>query len=926
MLSKDQLKKVLSNGGVKLSSNEMATLVERFDVSSTKTVKISVEDLVAWLFPEKSILEGVERRLCAVFKQLQRDGYNIQNALKKFDKNGDGKISKTEFRTELAKLGVAINATEIRALFHRYDTSKSGSFEYKEFLKLFDSLSKDANQSKTDNESQRNVSSGSDTEDDEADDDDAEEDFGSEDSGRNTDDENALEEEDSKWLRSIKSALKDAFDWVQTDGMVNADELAMIARSMGQDIPSKDVSRFFEEVDQDGDGTVSFKEFSSWVLPKLKEQYNTMDREKEARILEVFQLLDHDNSNSLDYAEFTHFLESQQIELSSSDLASLLKYVDSDGSGTIDYAEFANLINSFSNASPKEQTRLFKPAVLLAVRKLCRGCVPDAEDHCRTFMHLPAAIRSSLLHSVSERPNRSLQSVVFRNLFGGTPRTNTSGGVQMSLTIKVANCVPVIEAEEDSFYDFEVIERSVLTTVCAHDGESSSPVYLGNVYRSDVAYDPKRPDRWVFDDSGTILVKAELPSSALENNGKRSERNSTSAGPELFLLVEFHVCVRQMIKDQKDTRQKKRGRRDNKGRKRSNKTSKNKKGGGGREDRKSHDHDSDDDSDFERGERKQNSDDDSDDGAGGGSRKKSGLKSMKERSLHMCCGWAKIPLESAKIKTLPSEHTIFCGNPWSGDGVEVSTIVAGRKKDSSKAMGLRKFFPGSGTAAKSVLEAKCKAIEDDLRFLPKAVITRLDSKDSLQLYHEYVRTSRKCVGAETPGSASKSPTNGALKLPKQGAAREAQVTLSDAMFPQGQHHAGVPLDPTIKVFPQILGDSSTFNAFKELVAKKGFMAGARKAMAARSSASSSTVAEAPPYHVAFQNCVLAFWPAVSATTVDDTNVKQQLLRDCVKAGLSTDEPHRSSHFSVGSPTMDPGTYTPFNIREVVIDEIHGGGS
>jgi hypothetical protein len=595
-------------------------------------------------------------------------------------------------------------------------------------------------------------------------------------------------------------------------------------------------------------------------------------------------------------------------------LESLLKYLDSDGSGTIDYAEFANLINFFSNASPKEQTRLFKPAVLLAVRKLCRGCVPDAEEHCRTFMHLPAAIRSSLLHSVSERPNRSLQSVVFRNLFG-THRTSTSGGVQMSLTIKKANCMPVIEAEEDSFYDFEVIERSVLTTVCAHDGESSSPVYLGNVYRSDVAYDPKRPDRWVFDDSAAILVKAELPSSVLENKGKRSERNSTSAGTELFLLVEFHVCVRQTIKDQKDTRKKKRGRRDKKG-KRSNKTYKNKKGGGGQEERKSHDHDSDDDSDFE-GERKQNSDD-SDDGASGS--RKSGLKSMKERSLHMCCGWAKIPLQSAKIQTLPSEHTIFCGNPWSGDGVEVSNIVAGRKKDNSKGMGLRKFFPGA-TAAQSVLKAKCRTIEDDLRFLPKAMITRLDSKDSLQLYHEYVRTSRKCVGAETPGNASKSPTNGAPKSPKQGGASEAQVALSDAMFPpQGQHHAGVALDPTIKVFPQILGDSSTFNAFKELVAKKGFMAGARKAMAARSNASSSTMADAPAYHVAFQNCVLAFWPAVSAT-VNDKNVKQQLLRDCVKAGLSTDEPNRSSHFSVGSPTIDPGTYTPFNI-----DEIHGGGS
>jgi Ca2+-binding EF-hand superfamily protein len=911
LLTKDQFKKAISNCGVKLSSAELATLVERFDMSSTKAAKISGEDFLAWLFPEKTILEGVERRLCGVFKELQRSGMNVQRVFKKMDKDGDGNVSQSEFRGELARMGVPINATEMRALLHRYDASKSGNFEYKEFLKLFDhsSKAKRAND-KEDKKSRQNDSSESDTDGDDDDDDDDGDDPGSDDSGLNTDEENALEEEDSKWIRAVKIALKEAFDCVKIDGTIDRDELAIVARSMGQEIPDKDVASFFDEVDTDGDGTVSFKEFSAWMLPKLKAQYNSMDQEKEDRILEVFKLLDHDGSNSLDHAEFTTFLTSQQIVLNPKELSSLLKFVDRDGDGEIDFAEFETLINSFSNASPKERKKMFKPAVLSAVKKLCRGCVPDSEDYVRTFMHLPDGIRPSLLQSISERLDHSLQSVVLSHSAFPVNRVQDSSEVQMSFTIKQAKGVPVIQPAEDSPYDYEVLDRSILAVVCAHDGQSPSPVYLGNVYKIEASCDKKKSDRWVFGDSGTILVKAALPPhNAFSTGGEGGD--SARDSQELFLLVEFHVSVLQTPrKEKKGKKGADRKAKREKKKKRDKKSRSKKKG---KEDSKFDDGDSEDDRSDSDEEGKQNSDDSDDEGR---SSRKSGSSSSKERVRQMCCGWTKIPLDPARVKTLPAEHTIFCGNPWVGDEVEVNSVQR-KKENGGKSAGINKFF-GGGATTKSVVEARGKVIsQENLSFLPKDIVTRLDAKESLQVYNEYVSFSRKPAGglalssADLDGSVAKGISPKAKSPSRRGLLQKPQEPSSSGL----DGSSALATDPTIKVYPQILGDASTFDAFKELVAKKGFMVGARKSILKSRASNSAAVREVPAYHQTFRDCVLAFWPAVS-NTIDDVKQKQLLLKDCIKAGASKKD--APSQFSGGSSSASD-TYTPFNIREVFIE-------
>jgi Ca2+-binding EF-hand superfamily protein len=82
----------------------------------------------------------------------------------------------------------------------------------------------------------------------------------------------------SKGMRSKDSAkdpydeLAKAFAMVDKDrsGHLTLDELVAVIEKMGMEVPITHVQEvFFELMDEDGDGTVSFKEFTK----KLKQYY-----------------------------------------------------------------------------------------------------------------------------------------------------------------------------------------------------------------------------------------------------------------------------------------------------------------------------------------------------------------------------------------------------------------------------------------------------------------------------------------------------------------------------------------------------------------------------------------------------------------------------------------------------------------------------
>lgn len=64
--------------------------------------------------------------------------FNLRRAFSLFDRNGDGTISKREFRQGWVTLNLGLNYEEIDDLMNLVDEDKSGSISYDEFISKMD--------------------------------------------------------------------------------------------------------------------------------------------------------------------------------------------------------------------------------------------------------------------------------------------------------------------------------------------------------------------------------------------------------------------------------------------------------------------------------------------------------------------------------------------------------------------------------------------------------------------------------------------------------------------------------------------------------------------------------------------------------------------------------------------------------------------
>ncbi|KAL8142077.1 hypothetical protein V2J09_015109 [Rumex salicifolius] len=133
----------------------------------------------------------------------------------KFDANGDGKISASELSSILSNLGQNVSDEEIVAMIREVDSDGDGFIDLGEFIEL------------------------------------------------NT---NGVDYEE------IVLNLREAFSVYDIDGngSISADELMHIMRSLGDICTMGDCRRMISGVDADGDGTISFEEFSVMMMMGVK--------------------------------------------------------------------------------------------------------------------------------------------------------------------------------------------------------------------------------------------------------------------------------------------------------------------------------------------------------------------------------------------------------------------------------------------------------------------------------------------------------------------------------------------------------------------------------------------------------------------------------------------------------------------------------
>ncbi|XP_002525994.2 probable calcium-binding protein CML25 [Ricinus communis] len=145
----------------------------------------------------------------------------LEQVFKKFDVNGDGKISSLELGSIMSSLGHEANEEEVMKMIKEFDADGDGFIDFKEFVEL------------------NTQGVGSD---------------------------------------EVMENLKDAFDVYDIDGngSISAEELHKVMGSIGESCSIAECRKMISGVDSDGDGMIDFEEFK--VMMTMGARWDSTQR------------------------------------------------------------------------------------------------------------------------------------------------------------------------------------------------------------------------------------------------------------------------------------------------------------------------------------------------------------------------------------------------------------------------------------------------------------------------------------------------------------------------------------------------------------------------------------------------------------------------------------------------------------------------
>ncbi|KAK8507806.1 hypothetical protein V6N11_045979 [Hibiscus sabdariffa] len=140
----------------------------------------------------------------------------MREVFNKFDRNGDGKISRDELKSVLDALGSAPSSDEVDRIMSAMDKDGNGYVDLDEFIAFQGT----------------NVKGG-----------------------------------DDGQCQCGNKELRDAFDMYDLDknGLISANELHAVLKRLGEKCSLSDCRRMISQVDKDGDGYVNFEEFKKMM-------------------------------------------------------------------------------------------------------------------------------------------------------------------------------------------------------------------------------------------------------------------------------------------------------------------------------------------------------------------------------------------------------------------------------------------------------------------------------------------------------------------------------------------------------------------------------------------------------------------------------------------------------------------------------------
>ncbi|XP_066154123.1 troponin C, isoallergen Bla g 6.0101-like isoform X1 [Euwallacea fornicatus] len=146
-----------------------------------------------------------------------------------------------------------------------------------------------------------------------------------------------MDDLDKEQLSMLKSTF-DAFD-VDKKGFISTDMIGTIMDMLGTQLLNDELEGIIEEIDEDGNGEVSFEEFANLAARFLIEEEEDTDA-IQTELKGAFRMYDREGNGFITIEVLREILQELDEKLTDDDLDSMIDEIDTDGSGTVDWDEF----------------------------------------------------------------------------------------------------------------------------------------------------------------------------------------------------------------------------------------------------------------------------------------------------------------------------------------------------------------------------------------------------------------------------------------------------------------------------------------------------------------------------------------------------------------------------------------------------------
>nr|XP_046231392.1 centrin-3 [Scatophagus argus] len=141
-----------------------------------------------------------------------------------------------------------------------------------------------------------------------------------------------------------KHEIKEAFDLFDTDKDKEIDyhELKVAMRALGFEVKKVDVLKILKDYDREGNGKITFEDFSEVVTDRI------LERDPKEEILKAFKLFDDDESGKISLRNLRRVARELGENISDEELRSMIDEFDADGDGEINQEEFVSIMTGDS--------------------------------------------------------------------------------------------------------------------------------------------------------------------------------------------------------------------------------------------------------------------------------------------------------------------------------------------------------------------------------------------------------------------------------------------------------------------------------------------------------------------------------------------------------------------------------------------------